>query len=140
MLSLNKKIAVIGAGYWGKNLVRNFSEMGILYTICDTDSQLLENISKDYNVPITFSEPKNAIKCPEIDAVVIATPAATHYELAKAAMENGKDVFVEKPLALEYSQAEELAQMAESKDLTLMVDHLLQYHPAVIKLKKLKIY
>lgn len=137
MPNLNKKIAVIGSGYWGKNLVRNFSELGVLHAVCDNNPRLLESIGKEHKVPVTFQKHTDAIKCPEIDAVVIATPAATHFELSKAAMEAGKDVFVEKPLALKWEEAQELVQMAESHNRILMVDHLLQYHPAIIKLKEL---
>lgn len=133
----NQKIAVLGTGYWGKNLVRNFSELGVLLAVCDSDTQQLDRIKTQYGVEHAYQQVDDVLRNPEIKAVVIATPAATHYTIAKAAIQAGKDVFVEKPLALKISEAEELVSLVESQKAVLMVDHLLQYHPAVIKLKEL---
>ena len=132
-----KKIAVIGTGYWGKNLVRVFHELGVLHAVCDADKTHLEEIPKTYKIPSLFSQWSEVIKSPEIDAVVIATPAVTHYEITKASLLDGKDVFVEKPLSLHWQEAQELKELSEQKKKILMVDHLLHYHPAVVKLKEL---
>ena len=130
-----KKIAVIGAGYWGKNLVRNFYQFGRLSAICDTKEEVLKELHRKYsevNLTLSFGE---AMK--KVDAIAIATPAPTHYSLTKIALELGKDMFVEKPLALTVKEGEELVNLAEKKSLVLMVGHLLEYHPAVVKLKEL---
>ncbi|MCR4337934.1 MAG: Gfo/Idh/MocA family oxidoreductase [Candidatus Omnitrophica bacterium] len=137
MTPFSKKIAVAGAGYWGKNLVRNFHALGVLHTICDTDSQNLEKLKQQYSVPQTTLHYQDVLNDPQVDAVAIASPAVTHYALVKQALEAGKDVFVEKPIALELVEAQELIHLAETKKRILMVDHLLQYHPAVVKLKEL---
>jgi len=129
------KIAVIGAGYWGKNLVRNFHQLGRLGIVCDTDEKVLKELHAMYpkiKFTLSFTE---AMK--EADAVAIATPAATHYSLTKKALELGKDVFAEKPLALTAKAGEEIVNLAKKKSLILMVGHLLEYHPAIAKLKEL---
>jgi len=131
------KVAVIGSGYWGKNLVRNFAKLEALAAVCDSDSTRLAAIKTEFNVAQTFENTHDVFTNPDIQAVVIATPAVTHYTLVKEALLAGKDVFVEKPLALSVPEAEELAQLAESQQRILMVDHLLRYHPAVAKLKEL---
>lgn len=133
----NLKIGLVGVGYWGKNLVRVFNQLGYLKTICDLDKKILEKTKKEYpNLQITtdFSE---ILKDKDIKAVVIATPAATHYNLSKRVLDFGKDVFVEKPLALKVKEGEELVKLAQNKKLILMVGHLLLYHPAIIELKKI---
>lgn len=132
-----KNIGLIGAGYWGKNLVRVFYQLGVLDTICDLDKKVLEERKKEYpdiNITDNFEE---ILKKKTIKGIVIATPAATHYKLARRALLAGKDVFVEKPLALKVKEAEELVKLAENKKLILMVGHLLLYHPAIIKIKEL---
>jgi len=132
-----KGIAVIGGGYWGKNLVRNFYELGVLKTVSDLNQNALNALKKLYpeiNITQKFEEvalDKN------IKGIVIATPAVTHYQMVKKFLSAGKDVFVEKPLALDSREAEELIKLAKNKKRILMVDHLLLYHPAVIELKKL---
>lgn len=130
-------IAVIGAGYWGKNLVRNFSSIGVLYAICDKSKTLLADIREEYTEVKVCHSPEKIFALDEIDAVAIATPAESHYPLAKAALLNGKDVFVEKPLSLSVNEAIELNRIAKGQSRVLMVGHLLQYHPAIIKLKKM---
>ncbi len=130
-----KHIAVIGAGYWGKNLVRNFHQLGVLKTICDGAQPIREEMGKAYpDVSIT-ADLADVLKDPEIDAVVIAAPAALHYEIAGKALNAGKHVFVEKPLSLTYSDGEKLVRLASECHRTLFVGHILQYHAAVIKLK-----
>jgi UDP-2-acetamido-3-amino-2,3-dideoxy-glucuronate N-acetyltransferase len=130
------QIGVIGCGYWGKNLVRNFHQLGSLAAICDSDSQRLEEMCSKYGArPIP--EFDRLLEEPDIQGVVISAPAALHYRLAKQALLAGKDVFVEKPLALRVEEGEEIAELAKKEGRVLMVGHLLQYHPAILELKKL---
>jgi len=131
------RVAVIGAGYWGKNLVRNFSSLGALAAICDEDAETLSRCSEEYPHARVFPAPAKVFASKNIDAVVIATPAETHYRLAKEAFLHGKDVYVEKPLSLSVNEGMELNRIAHEKKRILMVGHLLQYHPAVLKLKEL---
>lgn len=130
-------IGLIGLGYWGKNILRNLHELGFLHTACDFDPEVLRLRKFEFpkiNYTLYY---KDLIKNKEIDALVIATPAATHYQLVKEVLEKDRDVFVEKPLALSSSQGEELVRLANKKKKILMVGHILQYHPAIIKLKEL---
>ena len=136
-MNASKKIAVIGTGYWGKNLVRNFKELGVLHSICDSNSENLGSIREKYKVKQIFDNIEDCLNCSDIDAVAVATPAATHYEISKLALQKGKDVFVEKPLALRTEEAEDLIHVVKQQKAILMVDHLLQYHPAVTKLKEM---
>lgn len=132
-----KNIAVIGSGYWGKNLVRNFFELGVLKTICDLDKDTLNEFQDKYpNISITTSF-QEVLDDKGIKGIVIATPAVLHYEMAKKSLEKGKDVFVEKPLSLNLADAKELIELSEKNGNVLMVGHILQYHPAVLKLKEL---
>lgn len=133
----SKNIGLIGAGYWGKNLVRVFNQLGVLKTICDLDKKVLEGRKKEYPSLKTTTNFLDILKDRNIKAVVIATPTATHYKLAKKSLEAGKDVFVEKPLALKVKDGEKLVSSAKKKKRILMVGHLLHYHPVVIKLKKI---
>jgi UDP-2-acetamido-3-amino-2,3-dideoxy-glucuronate N-acetyltransferase len=130
------KVAVVGCGYWGKNLVRNFSELQGLAAICDSDAARLKELQQTFSVPTTqcFEE---ILARPEIDGVVIAAPAAQHFVLAKQALLAGKDVFVEKPLALRVEDGEELVHLAQRHSRILMVGHLLHYHPAIIALRRM---
>lgn len=131
------KIAVIGSGYWGKNLVRNFHELGVLHTICDSNSSTLSTFKEKYSEVEVQCSFQRVLQNPAIDAVVIATPAETHFEMAKMTLLANKHVFVEKPLALLVSEAEELQQLAVRQNMKLMVGHILLYHPAIIKLKEI---
>jgi len=132
-----QNIAVIGAGYWGKNLARNFYELGALNVICDSNDLLEESYKQKYpNVHFEKSY-IDVLVNRSIDAVAIATPAATHYTLAMEALRAGKHVFVEKPLSLRVNEGEDLVSLALEKSKILMVGHILQYHNAVIKLKEL---
>lgn len=131
------KVAVIGCGYWGKNLVRNFYELGVLDTVCDSDTKALDLVLTQYPTIKITSDIEKVFNSKEIKAVAIATPAVTHYDLAKKSFLAGKDVFVEKPLAITTGEAEDLIKLAKEKNKILMVGHILQYHPAVIKLKEL---
>ena len=132
-----KKIAVIGAGYWGKNLVRNYYELNVLKTVCDNSPQILKNTQITYP-DITITTRYDAVlRDDEIKGVVIALPAEFHYDFACQALQHGKDVFVEKPLALKLEQAAKLCDIAEKNNCILMVGHLLRYHSAFIKLQEL---
>lgn len=133
----NISIAVVGCGYWGKNLVRSFWESGSLYAICDTNDDTLEEFKSKYLGIKTFISFDELLNDKKINGVVIASPAVLHYSMTKKALLSGKDVFVEKPLSLKVEEAKELVDLAEGKKRVLMVGHILQYHNAVIKLKEL---
>jgi len=133
-------ISVIGYGYWGPNLVRNFSGTdGVhLVSVCDKDPESLKRVAKAYNNGIaTTTNITSVLTSPDIDAIAIATPVYTHYEIAKKALENGKHVFVEKPFTSTVAQAEELVELADRKNLTIMVDHTFLFTGAVRKIKEL---
>jgi UDP-2-acetamido-3-amino-2,3-dideoxy-glucuronate N-acetyltransferase len=129
-------VAVIGSGYWGKNLVRVFHELGSLACVCDTRESALEEVRLKYGVP-TARDYLSLLNDTSIDAVLIAAPAAQHFELAKQALEHRKDVYVEKPLALRSSEGEELVKLAAARQRILMVGHILEYHPAILELHRL---
>ncbi|GAH62181.1 unnamed protein product, partial [marine sediment metagenome] len=130
-------IAVIGSGYWGKNLVRNFNELGVLHTVCDSNLATLRSFQEKYPDKRFQNSFEVVLQDPNINAVAIATPAETHFDLAKKALLAGKHVFVEKPLSLVVSEAETLNQLATNRNLKLMVGHILLYHPAIIRLKEI---
>jgi len=131
-------LAVVGTGNWGKNLVRNFCELlGVQnVTVCDTDENKLETIATKHPGVKTTADFENLVSDEAIQALVIATPAVTHFELTKMALQQGKHVLVEKPITMEISQAIDLINLAKEKNRTLMVDHLLEYHPAVEEMKR----
>jgi len=124
------RVALVGSGYWGPNLARNFHALESLAAICDRNAQALSKLAIVYPSAKTTPDYSRILADKSLDAVVIATPAVTHYELVKQALNAGKHVFVEKPLALSRSEAEELAAQADRLNLTLMVGHILVYHPA----------
>jgi len=129
------RVAVVGCGYWGRNLVRNFAELGALRALVDTSKTAVDALVAKYGGrAMTLPQ---ALDDSAIDAVVIAAPAAQHFALAMEALGAGKHVFVEKPLALNLDEAEKLVACAERADRRLMVGHLLHYHSAFIKLKEL---
>ena len=130
-------IAVVGCGYWGKNLVRNFSQLGALRLICDSDPKSLESQGALYPKVELTDNFAQVLADPEIHAVVLATPAVRHYEQVKQALLAGKDVFVEKPLALHHGEGAELVRLAGEQGAVLMVGHILEYHPAVALLKQI---
>lgn len=134
---MKPNIAVVGAGYWGKNLIRNFYEIGHLGLICDSNELTRRAYEEKYpEIPFRLNYAE-ILEDQDVDAVVLSTPAVTHFAMAKEALNAGKHVFVEKPLALEVKEGEELVRLAEKKAKILMVGHILQYHNAVIKLKEL---
>ncbi len=134
MDSTNKTIglAQVGIGYWGKNLFRNFSALpdATMLQVCDQNEEVLSRLKKQDPALVTSKDFDEVLKNKEVDAVIIATQTPLHYRLARAALEAGKHVFVEKPLAQSKEEAELLVQIAEENDRRLMVGHLLLYHPA----------
>ena len=136
MIYSSSRIAVIGCGYWGKNLVRNFNQLGSLSMVVDATPEGRErSIELAPGVPVE-AEVEAAIRS-GAKGIVIATPAETHYTLARQALEAGKDVFVEKPLALTYEQGAHLVGLAKRSGRILMVGHVLEYHPAIVKMLEL---
>ena len=130
-----KNIAIIGCGYWGKNLVRNFYELGFLYCISDDNLDQAERISKEYNVKNkSFDE---ILLDKEVNAVVLAVPAFLHASMAIKAMNAGKHVYVEKPIAMNEDEANEMISCSNNNNVHLMVGHLLQYHPIFVRLKEI---
>jgi UDP-2-acetamido-3-amino-2,3-dideoxy-glucuronate N-acetyltransferase len=133
----NANVAVVGVGYWGRNLVRNFHQLGALSLLCDAESSVEEDYRYKYE-NVRFCRDFSAVlDDASVAAVALATPAVTHYEMAKAALEAGKDVFVEKPLAIDVTQGEELVRVAREQRRILMVGHILRYHPAILRLHEL---
>ncbi|MBL8084989.1 MAG: Gfo/Idh/MocA family oxidoreductase [Candidatus Obscuribacter sp.] len=131
------RVALIGCGNWGKNLVRNFHHLGALSTVCDNDQKRLDFVAREFRGVKTTSDYDSVLRDPEVSAIVIATPSDTHFNLARQALLAGKHVYVEKPLARDVKHAEELDALATERNLVLMVGHLLLYHPAVNCLKDL---
>ncbi len=130
-------VAVIGSGYWGKNLVRNYHQLGALKLICDRNDTTLGQFQQEYPGIETCQAITDFISRDDIDAVVIATPAETHYGIACEALLARKHVYVEKPLVLDEKEGTELISIASRQKRILMVGHLLQYHPCFIRLKEL---
>ncbi|MBR8835668.1 MAG: Gfo/Idh/MocA family oxidoreductase [Stigonema ocellatum SAG 48.90 = DSM 106950] len=136
MPDFDKYVAVVGCGYWGKNLVRNFAELGVLRVVCDASHETLEKFREQYGVEGVTDFAK-VLDMSDVKAVVIATPAPTHASLVIQALASGKDVFVEKPLALTLEDALLIQTAAYKSDSILMVGHLLEYHPALVQLRSL---
>ncbi len=130
-------VAVIGSGYWGKNLIRNFHNLDALKLICDKNETNLLNLKSKYENVETCLALSDILRQEDIKGVVIATPAETHYNIARESLLAGKHVFVEKPIALKESEGKELVLIAEKENRVLMVGHLMQYHPAFTRLKQL---
>ena len=130
------RVSVVGAGYWGKNLVRNYHALGALESVCDADDKTLDRVRKEYSVATT-KDYDAILGDSAVDAVAIAVPAALHFDLTKRALQAGKHVFVEKPLALNAREGRELLNLADNQGLVLMVGHILEYHPAIIELNRL---
>ena len=132
-----QKIAVIGCGVWGRNIVRNFYNLGVLEIVCDIDPENRKKILEQYPGVKVTADFNEIINNPEITAVAVVTPSHTHYKIVHAMLEAGKHVYVEKPISTVAQEAKDLTQVAHSKGLVLMVGHLLLYHPAVNRLKML---
>lgn len=131
---MTASIAVIGHGRWGSNLARNFAKLGELGYLCDTNEAALAQHGHDY---LCTTDYRQLLSIPSVKGVVIATPSETHYEIAQEALRAGKDVFVEKPLALSVPEGRGLVQIAAQEKRILLVGHLLEYHPAVVRLKEI---
>lgn len=136
-MSNTVRVSVIGCGYWGKNLVRNLYQLGALHAVCDatesgraTALTLAPGCRVDADITQTIADSA-------IQGIVIATPAETHFNLAKQALLAGKDVFVEKPLALSFTQGAELVRLANQHSRILMVGHVLEYHPGILAIRHL---
>ncbi len=131
------RLGLAGLGYWGPNLARNFDELAELAWLCELDPDLRERFALRYPRARLTADFDELLADAELDAVVIATPVVTHYELARCALEAGKHVFVEKPPALAAAEVEELVALAEERGVALMPGHLLLYHPGVRRLKQI---
>jgi UDP-2-acetamido-3-amino-2,3-dideoxy-glucuronate N-acetyltransferase len=134
---MQKNVACVGAGYWGKNLIRNFYSLDALALICDSDRARLDAIGSEYPSVACTESYDEVLADQTIKAVAIATPAETHGALVRRALLAGKDVFVEKPLCLSVQEGQSLVALASMRQKILMVGHLLWYHPAILKLKQL---
>ncbi len=134
---MKKNVALIGAGYWGKNHLRNLFNLGVLHSVFDVNDKIIKERSNDFPDVNYVKDEDKILNNREIEAVVIAIPAELHYTSTKKYLLAGKDVLVEKPLALKVSEGEELVELAKKENRILMVGHILQYHPAVIKLKEI---
>lgn len=133
------RVGVIGYGYWGPNIVRNLYglDSARVEMVCDKSASALARVRKAYPGIKTVSDPAEVISSPEVDAVAVITPVWTHYDLAKAALQSGKHVFVEKPFTSNAAQAEELIELAARKKLTIMVDHTFLFTGAVRRIREL---
>jgi predicted dehydrogenase len=133
------RVGVIGYGYWGPNIVRNFSalERCDVVAVCDRNAKALHRARKSYPAVHLTTDFSEILRSPDIDAVAVVTPVWTHFELAKAALENGKHVFVEKPFTSNSTQATQLIELADRKNLCIMVDHTFLFSGAVLKIREL---
>jgi len=136
---MSKKVSLglIGGGYWGKNLIKDFNSLGVLHTICDINKNALLKYNEKYPNVKTTTKWDDVLNDTNINAVCISLPAEMHYSFAKKSLLADKDVYVEKPITLDIKEAEELIQLAREKNKILMVGHLLHYHPAIIKIKEM---
>jgi UDP-2-acetamido-3-amino-2,3-dideoxy-glucuronate N-acetyltransferase len=130
-------VAVIGGGYWGKNLVRNYYNLDALKLVADKSETLLSNLRDQFKGVDTCLAIADVLIRDDIDGVVISTPAETHFNIARECLLAGKHVYVEKPLVLREEEGHELIDLAQKNDRVLMVGHLLQYHPVFMRLKKM---
>lgn len=133
------RVGVVGLGYWGPNLARNFARLpdAELAWLCDLDERNLAKVEGLYPGARLTRDLDDLLGDPGLDAVVVATSVPTHYPLGRRVLEAGKHAFIEKPLALRSAEAADLVRLAEERGLTLMVGHLLEYHPAVTRMKEL---
>jgi predicted dehydrogenase len=133
---MKQMVAVIGCGYWGRNLVRNFYQLDALQQVCDSTEEG-RNAARSIAPNCEIVADLEAVFSSSVSAIVIATPAETHFSLARRALNAGKDVFVEKPLALTEEEGRQLLDLARTRGLILMVGHVLEYHPGILKLREL---
>jgi len=137
MANTDPRVAVVGCGYWGRNLVRNMQALGALRSVVETVPENQATARKLAPQACVHERIGEALEDNEVAAVMIASPAETHYVLARRALEAGKDVFVEKPLTLDVPSSRQLVALAQRNERVLMVGHLLEYHPALLKLQEL---
>src|SRR5271155_5185533 len=137
--SVMVKFGVVGYGYWGPNVVRNLDRLdeAEVVAVCDKSAAARKKVAKAYPDVRVTDDAAELMSSPEIDAIAVVTPVWTHYELAKAALQNGKHIFVEKPFTSNAAQAQELIEMAARKNLKIMVDHTFLFTGAVQKIKQL---
>ena len=137
MSMTSPRVAVVGSGRWGRNLVRVFHQLGALAGVCDADAEVRAAVASMYpDVPVVAS-PNRLLADPAIRGVVVAVPAVQHHAVARAVLASGRDVLVEKPLALEVGQGRDLVRLAARRKAILMVGHIVQYHPAIVRLREL---
>ncbi|MBO5947702.1 Gfo/Idh/MocA family oxidoreductase [bacterium] len=134
---MQHRTAVIGCGLWGKNIVRNFYNLGVLDTVCDMDEDNLKMVAQNYPEVKRTKDFNDILNNSNIDSVAVVTPSHTHFGLVKLALKAGKNVYVEKPISTVSQEAKDLMELAEKEGLILMVGHLLLYHPVVNRLKML---
>ncbi len=134
---MEKCVAVVGCGLWGRNIVRNFYNLNALHSVCDLDNENLKMINELYSDVKTTNDFDSLLNNPEIKALCIVTPSHTHFGLVKKALLAHKHVYVEKPISTSSKEALELKELAQKMDVKLLVGHLLLYHPAVNRLKML---
>jgi len=132
-----QRIAVIGCGVWGRNIVRNFYNLNVLDTVCDIDEENLKKVTQEYSGVKITKDFNDILSNPKITGVAVVTPSHMHYRVVKEMLLAGKHVYVEKPISTVAEEAKDLTNLAHARDLTLMVGHLLLYHPAVNRLKML---
>jgi len=135
-MTTSSAVAVVGAGHWGKNLVRNFAEMDALEMVCEPQPEAQSQARKLAPKAGIVTDFEDVLGV-ELGGIVLATPAETHFELARRALEADKDVFVEKPLALNYEHGQILVRLAQERGRILMVGHVLEYHPAILRMREL---
>src|SRR5437867_3705561 len=133
------RVGVIGYGYWGPNIVRNLRSLDgcDVAAVCDRSSSALQRVAQAYPDLTITTDPSELLMSPKLDAIAVVTPVSTHFELAKAALQNGKHVFIEKPFTSTTQQAEQLIHLAEQRNLTIMVDHTFLFTGAVRKIRQL---
>lgn len=138
-MSAEVRVGVIGLGYWGPNLVRNFAnnDRSRVSALCDVEVERASRVAAWSGARIVTDDPMHLVRHPDVDLVVVATPSATHYRLAKAAMEEGKHVLLMKPMTTQVAEAEELVDLADRRGVILAVDHTFVYTAAVRKMRQL---
>ena len=132
-----RNLGLIGGGYWGKNLIRDFDKLNILHTVCDVDIKALQDVQQKYKEVCVTKKWSDILDNSDITCVCIALPAHMHYDFTKQAIVAVKNVYVEKPFTLTVEHAEELKNLAQEKNKLLMVGHLLHYHPGIKAMKKM---
>ena len=133
---MDKKVCVVGGGYWGEKHIRTLHEIGALNGIVESDKKILASLSAQYPGIPCYAKINSALE-EDFDGFTIATPPETHYKIAKKIIKAGKHVLIEKPMTLSVSDSEELLLLAERFDVNIMVGHVLLFHPAVIKIKEM---